>query len=123
MERGCLFLRDGGPQVSLAGLVRNVVEVAVWVGELVVDSGWRDLVAQRHDANGRFESTRRGSEVAGHGLCRGDSQGVGMLGEDLLNRGSFGLVVELGCRAVGVDVIDVFRTKGSIGKSALDRQG
>src|SRR5579859_5792550 len=59
---------------GLAGDVRNVVKIAVGIRLFLVDSGRKDLIAQRQNADAVLENARAAEKVAGHGLGRTDRQ-------------------------------------------------
>src|ERR1700676_966776 len=64
-------------QRGLAGFVRNVVQIASRVRRLLVDRGRQNLVAQRQDADARFESTRTAEQMPGHRFCGADRHLLG----------------------------------------------
>src|SRR5262249_5666332 len=86
-----------------AGRVRDVVEVAVRVGVLVVDRGWQHAFAQGHDTGDQLDGAGGGDQVADHALAAGDRDGVGAVAEDVLDRERLDLVVDFGAGAVSVD--------------------
>src|SRR5512132_1532846 len=62
-------VRDGDPDVGLARLVRNVVEVAISIGRLVVDRRRQHAVADCERAEDRFNGTGGTETVAGRPFC------------------------------------------------------
>ncbi len=110
------------PILSLARCVGHVVQVALRVGELLVDRRRDDLVADGQGADNGLDRAGSRGEVAGHRLGGANGDAVSALAEDLLDGGRLGLVVE-GCRsAVGVDVVEVVDGQAGVLEAARHRQ-
>src|SRR5262245_28458055 len=58
----------------LAGLVRDVVEIALRIGRLVVDGRRHDVARDRQRRDGRLQAAGRPQQVAGHRLGRAHGQ-------------------------------------------------
>src|SRR6267142_610754 len=90
--------------VLLARLVRDVVEVAVRVGRLVVDRGRQHAVIEREHRGDRLDAAGGAEEVARHRLGRRHGQLARVVAEDALDGDGLELVVVRRRGAVGVDV-------------------
>ena len=97
------------PAAGVAGFVRDVVEIAIAVGRLVVDRRRQSPVAQGHQADDQFSHTGGREQMARHALGARDGRAIGLAAEDLLDRRRLDLVVGRRARAVGVDVVDIRR--------------
>ena len=75
---------------TFARLVRDVVEVALRVGRLVVDRRREDALVEREHAHHRLDRAGRPEAVAGHRLRRRDRELVRVVAEDLLDRPRLG---------------------------------
>ena len=65
------------------------------------------MLAQRHQANYRFDRSRRAEQVANVGLRRADGQCGGPAASPSANSNRFRTIVEHRACAVGVDIIHV----------------
>src|SRR5438874_846379 len=65
-------VRDADPHVGLAGLVRDVVEIALWVRILVVDGRRQATAIDRERREDRLDRAGRAEAVAGRALGRRD---------------------------------------------------
>src|SRR2546421_12587325 len=65
-------VRDTATHVCLAGLVRDVVEIALWIGILVVDRRRQAAAVDRERREDRLHRARGAEAVAGRALRRGD---------------------------------------------------
>ena len=75
-------LFDSATSTALpAGLVGDVVEVAVGVGVVEVDRRRQDAVADRQQADDRLDAAGGGDQVAHHALGAGDRHLVGRVAE------------------------------------------
>ena len=93
-----------GVDLHFAGLVGNVVEVAVGVGGIVVD-GWRhDVGLERLAADGHLHRAGGPEHVAGGAFCGADGEAAGMVPEDGLDGLCLAGVALRRGGAVGVDV-------------------
>ena len=68
-----------------------------------------DAIPQGEHRQRRLQPSRRGDQVARHGLRRADRQARGVLPEHRLHRPRLGDVVVLGGGPVRVDVLHLFR--------------
>ena len=108
-----------GPDRNLARDVRNVVQVTVRIGVLVVDGGRHDSVLESAHAGYRLDSAPGTQHVAGHRLGGRDRNREGALGEDGLDGGGLRPVVRRRARAVGIDVVDVIGLQSCVPKREL----
>src|SRR5579884_2786850 len=99
-------VRERVADVRRATMIGDVVEVAGGVGELVVDGGGQDLVAQGQDADAGLEAAGAAEQMAGHGLGGADGDPGCAFAEEALDGDGFDGVADGGGGAVGVDVAD-----------------
>ncbi len=78
------------------------------------------MVARQH-ADDRLDGARRAHHVPVHRLGRADHQRIGVLAEDASDRSRLDAVVEVGARAVRVDVVDLLWPELAACESALHR--
>src|SRR3990172_12691718 len=90
-----------------AGLVGNVVEVAVGIADLVVDGRRNGSMAHSQYGDDRLDRPGPSEDVASHRLRRGDWHPISILAESELDGGGLGRVLGHGRSAVGVDVADL----------------
>src|ERR1700737_3553005 len=89
-------VRHGDVHVGPAGLVGDVVEVAVGIGGFVVDGGRQGAAGHAGHGGGRPPAPGGAKRMTDHRLGRTDGDLVRMRAQRLLDRGCLGLVVELG---------------------------
>jgi len=113
-----------GPLASACtDLVGHVVEVAVGIGVFVVDGRRQKPVADGHQADDQFGGTGGSDQVAHHALRARNWNLVGPFAEDLLDRQRLHLVVDVGARAMGVDVVDRIGTEAGVSEGHADAGG
>src|SRR5687767_1653004 len=113
-------VREHAIDFRLAGLVRNVIEIAFRIGDLVVYRRRQFLFADRKHRDNRFDPASGPEGMPGHRFSRADGKAVTrMFAEYLLDRQRFELVVVGRRRAVLVHVTDLFRRAASILDRAL----
>jgi hypothetical protein len=97
-------------------MVWHHVEIARWVGVLIIDGRRNPLPIQRKCAKGRFDCARRteGMRIITLGPSLGNA--TCMIAEHLLDRRRFRAVVELCRTGVRVDVIDLLRRQLRVGE-------
>ena len=97
------------PDVGMARLCGNVVEIALRVFRMQVDRRRDHLVADGQGADHRFHCARRPHHVAGHRLGAADRQPLGVLAEYAVNGVGLEFIVQRRAGTVGVDVVDALR--------------
>src|SRR5919201_4087894 len=102
-------VRHCEPDVHLARLVRDVIEVALGVRMFVVDGGGDDAVADGERADRALQCAGRTQQVPGHRLRGRDRDLVRPVAESFLEELRLGGVVQRRRRAVSVDVVDGLR--------------
>ncbi len=102
-------VRERDVDLNLPRLVRDVVEIAVGIGLLVVRGRRENAVVQREHAHHRLDRPGRPEAVARDRLRRGNRELVGVVAEHLLDRARLGEVAERRRGPVRVDVPDAFR--------------
>ena len=88
------------------GVVGDVVEIAVGVGRVVVRGRRQHAARERERGDRGLDPAGRAQRVAGHRLGRRNREPLRVIAEHRLDRDGLVLVVELGRRAVRVDVAD-----------------
>src|SRR6202011_1664837 len=88
-------VRHGVFHFSFAGLVGDVVQIAVRLGTFQVDGGRQNLIAQRQQSNSGFQPTSSAQQMSSHRLGRTYGQVVGVLAESPLDGDGFPLVADL----------------------------
>src|SRR5688572_15427333 len=76
-------IRQGVLHIDLARLVRNIVEIAVRIGCLVIDGRRNDSALHNQRRDSCFNRSRRAEQMSNHGLRRTHGQLTGMLTEEL----------------------------------------
>src|ERR1700736_4479331 len=71
--------------LPLAGFVGHVVEIALWIGVLIVDGGPDPARLERLDAGQALERARRAEHMTGHALGRRDDQVPRVLAKDVID--------------------------------------
>ena len=101
--------------------VGHIIEVALGVGDFLVDGGMEYLVpdAQGHDTG--FDGTGRAKEVPDHGFGGTDCQLAGVFSENGTNRRRLGPVVRRRRGSVCVDVVDVLGSDAGPAQGHLHR--
>ena len=92
--------------LCLARAIRDVVEIALGVADLLIDRRREDALAHREEADRRFNGAGRAERVSGHRLRRRDREPRRVIAEDRLERRGLGTVIRLGRGAVRVHVAD-----------------
>jgi len=105
-----------GVDLHFAGLVGNVVEVAVGVGGIVVDGLRHDVGLERLAADGHLHRAGGPEHVAGGAFCGADGEAPGMVPEDGLDGLCLADVALRRGGAVGVDVGNVFGVEAAGGQ-------
>ncbi len=90
-------------------MVWHHVEIARWVGVLIIDGRRNPLPIQRKCAKRRFDCARRAERMRIITLGPAYGNAPCMIAEHLFNRRRFRAVVELRRTGVRVDVIDLLR--------------
>ena len=98
-------------------MIRNDVEIARWVGILIIDCRRDPLPMQRERANCRFDCARRAQRMRVITLGAAYGNAPGVIAEHVFYRRGFRAVVELGRTGVRVDVIDLLGCEFRIRKS------
>src|ERR1700676_2166836 len=62
-----------------ARVIRNIVEIALRIRNLMIDGGRRDLIPQRQHGDTRLQTARTTQQMSGHGFRRTHRQLIGML--------------------------------------------
>src|SRR5712691_338695 len=106
-----------------ARLVRDVVEVAVWIGLLVVHRRRQDAMVEREGRRDGLDAPGGAKEMPGHGLGGRDRELLRVLPEDALDRDRLELVVVGRGRAVRVDVADGRGLEGRVAERGRHRPG
>src|SRR6266850_2994510 len=70
---------------GFARVVRNVIQVALWILLVEVDGRGQALIAQRQNGDACFQSTRAAEQVPRHGLGRADSNFLDVFSEEILD--------------------------------------
>ena len=111
-------VRDGDRQIGqVARHVRDVVEIAVRVGLVVVDRRRRLLVDERLHGEDRLDGARRAEAMAGRALRRGDGELLRvLLAERELDHARLGGVAERRRGRVRVHVADLGRVDARVGE-------
>src|SRR5215470_15020949 len=68
---------EGVLDSGFAGVIGNVVEIALGIRGFLIDGGRKNLVAQGEDANAGFEASGAAEEMAGHRFGGADGDGFG----------------------------------------------
>ena len=90
-------------------MVGHHVEIARWVGVLIIDGRRNPLPVQRKCAKRRFDCAGRAERMRIITLGPAYGNATCMIAEHLFNRRRFRAVVELCRTGVRVDVIDLLR--------------
>ena len=98
-------VREGHVKLGRACRVRHVIQVALGVGNFLVDRGRQDLIADSEQAGNRLDGTGGRHGVTEHGLDRADRHAVRAFAQQGLNRQRLDPVVHLGRSPVCIDVI------------------
>ena len=88
-------------------MVRHHVQIARWVGILIIDRRRNPLPFQRKRAKRRFDCARRAERMRIIALRPAYGNASRMIAEHLFNRRRFRAVVELCRTGVRIDVIDL----------------
>src|SRR4029077_5684270 len=93
-----------------SGGVWDVVEIAVWVGHVLVERRRQQAVVQREHGEDRLDSAGGAERVPGRALCGRDNRSRWeRVGKDELEDTGLGSVTRWCGRAVRVDVTNVCR--------------
>src|SRR4051812_25239575 len=79
-------IAEAVPDLLLPRGVRNVIQVALGVGRIVVNGRWQHTSVHGLDAGDQLDGAGRGNQVAEHALAAADRDRVGPLAKDLLDR-------------------------------------
>jgi hypothetical protein len=100
-------VRERHPYIGLPGYIRDIVQIAPWIGGLIVDRWRNDPAANRQDGEDGLHAAGSAQEVANHGFRRADGQFLGVFFEDRLDRYGFIKIIVIGGRSMGIDVINL----------------
>ena len=100
---------------------RSVIEVALGGGFLQVDRGRHDLVAERQDRRGQFNTSSRSQQVSQSSLVARATEFAGMGSERVFYRRSLTTIIRGGCRPVQIDVVEFFGIELSLSESGGDQ--
>src|SRR3954452_20677746 len=110
-------VRGGDPDVRLARLVRDVVEVTVRIGVLVVDRRRQDAVLHGQGREDRLDRAGRAETVTRRALRRRDRDpGGDVLADRELDHPRLARVADRCRGAVGVDVVDLRGVDARVGE-------
>ena len=101
-------------------MIRNIIEIALWVGAVEIGGRRYDLVAKSQDTGNEFDDAGSGDEMTEHTLDAADWYVVCVRAEDGFDNVSFDRVVFAGSGTVSADVVDVLDTDGGIIECHLD---
>ncbi len=76
--------------IGFAHVIRHIVEIAFGVRRLLIDGGRQSLIAQRQNADPRFESAGAAEKMTGHGLGRTDGHVFYVVAEHAVAVAEFG---------------------------------
>ena len=107
-------------RLSLAGLVRDVVQVALGIRVLVIDGGGKP--AGTHGLHAGYQLHRAGGrdQVPHHALDAANRGAAGRLPKHMLDRQGLDAVVDLGAGAVGIDITDLGWSDAGVLQRAID---
>ena len=88
--------------------MRHIVQVALGVGNVQIDGGRRDLIAQGQHRDSGLQAARAAQQMAGHGFGGADGELISVLAKDALERGGFNTVAHFGGGAVRIHIVDLF---------------
>lgn len=98
---------DGDFDFVVAGVVRDVVEIATFAGVIQVDGAMHFAVLDAEGTDNHGESAAGAKGVAGHALGGVDGNLVSMAAQHVLDGHGFAEVAQ-GCTgSVGIDVVDI----------------
>src|SRR5581483_10915005 len=97
-----------------ARVIRHIVEIALRIGEFVIDGGRRDLIANGQNREAGLESTGPAEQVPRHGLGGTHCELVGVIAEASFNGQRLDLIANFGGGAVRVDVLDLLAADAGV---------
>src|SRR5207249_1172664 len=106
-----------------SAVAAQAVQVAGRVGMLEIDRGGKPAPLHGERADRRFDRPARAEGVAVVALGAADTEPVGVVAEDLLDRRGLRRVVERRRRPVGVDVANLHGCHAGVGEGELHRAG
>src|SRR5262249_31486062 len=98
----------------LAGCIRHVVQIALGIGDDLIDGRRNGVSFDGLCTNGHLDRAGRAEHMTGRAFGRTDRQFSGVLAEDRLDSLSFSNIALWGRSAMRVDIGNVFRVEAAV---------